>query len=116
MAVGDVVEGAARAPHDDAPSANSAISAGSGQRGAASANPPPAGKQQEPGSDRPVEASEPRIGPGMRRQLTFDPIAAIDVAGVKIGGRRPLTRLAALGPLSGIAGEGGPGPQSLPRT
>ena len=40
---------------------------------------PPAGKQQQPGADRPVEAHQPRIGPRRRRQPAVDPTAARDV-------------------------------------
>ena len=104
MAIGDVVEGAARAPHATAPSANSAISAGSGQRGRPAQSP----------TSRETAAARSRSGgrggrgarrAGQRRQPAPDPVAANDVA--RSSGAAPPTRLATA--PSPHAGEGGPG-------
>ena len=77
-------------------------------------NAPPAGEQQEPSTDRPVEPGQSGIRPDRRGQPALHPVILMDIASI---GRRfdcgeALTRLAALDPLSSsITGVGGPRPQ-----
>jgi len=79
IAIGNVVPGAAGAAHgeraneeqrnDEGQLAGLADDAG-GQR-----RRPPAWRQQQPGSDRPIETGEPQIGPQPRRRAGVDPVA-----------------------------------------
>src|SRR5262249_2893732 len=89
IAIDDVVPGAARPARgeradeeqDEMPEIDALARANRGQ-----ADGPPAGHEQEPGSDRPIEARQPQIRPCPRRREAIDPIAGRigDAAGAAI--------------------------------
>ena len=78
IAIDQIVPGAAGAAHGegadeeqhDVPEAGELLDAHAGKP-----HRPPARHQQQPGSDRPVEAGEPQIGAGERRRETVDPVS-----------------------------------------
>ena len=72
VAVGDVVEGAAGAPHDDGADQEESgmpeVGQPAARRHLAQRQAPPAGQQQQPPADRPFQPHEPGIGPQRDRQ------------------------------------------------
>ncbi len=114
ITVRDIVQGAAGAAHGNGAYRKEQQQDRVGPTPRGERDSPPAWEQQEPRSDRTIEPGQPGIRPDRRGQPALHPVILMDVASI---GRRfdcdeTLARLAALGPLSGNAGEGGPTPQS----
>ena len=89
LAVDDIVPGAAGAAHGKRPQREQRHPAGEAAplRRRAQGERPPAGKQQQPGPDRPVPARQPAVGTRPRWQVAQGPVLAIDVgkAGCPVG-------------------------------
>ena len=95
IAIGDVVPGAAGAAHDEGPDqeqrqhqrqGREMAGDTAGERGR-----PPARQQQQPRSDRPVEAGEPQIGARPGRRAGVDPVAGrVSNAGGSAAHRSPV--------------------------
>ena len=82
VTVGNIVERAAGAAHDDGPDGQKHDQPRFGPPRGGERDPPPGGEQQQPGADRPIEAGKARVGREGYGKKTVDPIAPMDVAGI----------------------------------